>query len=384
MQHSSNSAVRASGRVYFPGLNTLRLYAALSVIIIHVPTYGFPRISTTDAFWEVRDFVQQFFLTGQDAVSLFFCLSGFLITYLLLDERKRHGRFSFKRFYLRRATRILPLYYVIIGVGLLIYSLYPRNLKVPDTFSQLTLLFLSGHIGSAFGNLKLFGPLWSIGIEEWFYATLPLLVRFLNVPILAIGIIAVRLGAIFIIDPTYLNTRVIDDMTAVFELLSLMRFECMAIGALGAWLLINRSPLLRVIYAGEFLFWMGIVGLAIYAPETSGGFVYDVVVSIVSIGIILNVSTNPQRGIDLELPLFRHLGQVSYGLYMYHVLVIHVVTGLFVEAALIERIEGAALLYAVVMVVTTGIAFASYHLFEKRINPPTLLTTKPALIGEHP
>src|SRR6187200_477375 len=97
-------------RKQFPGLDSLRLYAALCVVISHLENQfdgraGFARVLS----W--------FALDAQSAVNFFFCLSGFLITWLLLVEQKREGRIRARAFYVRRALRILPLYFLILWIG---------------------------------------------------------------------------------------------------------------------------------------------------------------------------------------------------------------------------------------------------------------------------
>src|SRR5439155_19913173 len=69
-------------------------------------------------YWELRWFP----LTGTTGVSLFFIISGFLITTLLLDERERYGRISLKDFYIRRSLRIFPAFYCYLAVVLLLRS----------------------------------------------------------------------------------------------------------------------------------------------------------------------------------------------------------------------------------------------------------------------
>ncbi|MEP6985313.1 MAG: acyltransferase family protein, partial [Chloroflexota bacterium] len=96
-------------KIHFKGLNALRFYAAVSVVVHHVmynPNvwYGLPNLPDT---------VGRFFINGTDAVHLFYVLSGFLITYLMLVERERTGTVSVKKFYLRRVLRIWPLYFAL-------------------------------------------------------------------------------------------------------------------------------------------------------------------------------------------------------------------------------------------------------------------------------
>ena len=86
--NSSQDNVSSRGRVYFPGLNGLRLYAAISIVIAHV-TYNFGELRTRRSEYGL---LNAFALNAQSAVNLFFVLSGFLITYHLFHERATTGR----------------------------------------------------------------------------------------------------------------------------------------------------------------------------------------------------------------------------------------------------------------------------------------------------
>src|SRR5574339_181307 len=99
-----------------PGLNTLRFYAALSVVFEHISIH----FSQPSVLLKNMGFI---FMGAQQAVNLFFVLSGFLITHLLLRERKITNKISIPNFYIRRALRILPLYYWIVVLGLIIFPI---------------------------------------------------------------------------------------------------------------------------------------------------------------------------------------------------------------------------------------------------------------------
>ena len=94
-------------KVYFNGLNSLRFIAAFAVLIFH------------SSQWYHHDFSTPFKLFLHNlpvAVDFFFILSGFLIIFLLLSEKKATKTINLKNFYIRRFLRIFPLYYLIIGI----------------------------------------------------------------------------------------------------------------------------------------------------------------------------------------------------------------------------------------------------------------------------
>lgn len=101
--------------VYLPGLNTIRFIAAFTVIINHIEL--FKRNFNQSNFLNIA----AIFSMGRLGVVLFFVLSGFLITYLLLLEKDKFKTIDIKRFYIRRALRIWPLYYLLLAFCFTLY-----------------------------------------------------------------------------------------------------------------------------------------------------------------------------------------------------------------------------------------------------------------------
>ena len=104
--------------VYFPNLNGLRFIAAFLVILSHLEW-----IKMTEGMenYASAPFIKNL---GSLGVSLFFVLSGFLISYLLLQEKKDTGDISIKNFYVRRILRIWPLYYITVILAFFYTSLF--------------------------------------------------------------------------------------------------------------------------------------------------------------------------------------------------------------------------------------------------------------------
>ncbi|PRY39555.1 acyltransferase family protein [Umezawaea tangerina] len=135
----------------FPGLDGLRAVAATMVVLFH---FGGPEV-----------------LQGWIGVHLFFVLSGFLITTLLLREHQRAGRVSLPEFYLRRAFRILPVYLVVLVLtvtGCLLAGTFGSSGMAASLPLQLTFL-------NEFTQNNPFGHSWTLGTEEKFYLCWPLL-----------------------------------------------------------------------------------------------------------------------------------------------------------------------------------------------------------------
>lgn len=339
-------------RQYFPGLDALRLYAAMSVLLIHIWSGSY---SPDMAFLPV---VGVFTLSGIDAVTLFFVLSGFLITTLLLKEQAATNTINMRRFYLRRARRILPLYVFVVAVTFafhpVLWSLFWRDY---DGVGIVSILTLSGHVGFAFGQIAFLTHLWSIGIEEWFYAAAPQLIKRMRVPLVAALVIGVRYVVITVTAPSTLLMLEPRDLSQWEYFLHFTRFDAMAIGALAAWMYHQRHPALRWVYRLE-LPTLVLMGINIVLPldNTPLGAVYDTAFALVSASLILNVATNPNTRLKLEHPIIKLLGQRSYGIYMLHMFAIYFVSPVFAYSAA---------LFVIVPLLTFVMALAAYRYIER-------------------
>jgi len=300
-------------REYFPGLNTIRAYAAFSVICSHIT-----QNLTPPPFFATL--LKPFFIDAYSAVSLFFVLSGFLITYLLLVESAKNGKVSVSKFYIRRSLRIWPLYYFIAIVGLLIFPIlfgqeyilnvfYPENnLVIPVNIKIILAFCLLPNYATISAPME---HLWSIGVEEQFYGIWPWVFRNkLNIVRVCLGILIIKLSISPILP--FLNSagarRIFDEA----------RFECMAIGALGAYVYFVSPSLLRFVYHKITQILTLCVFIFMAGREIPVNAYYTTGISIVFIVLILNTATNPSTLFKIHHPFTERLGQISYGLYLYH------------------------------------------------------------------
>ena len=149
-----------------PGLDALRAFAVLWVIAFH--------LHVRDGYFRSTGLIDQLIQHGSAAVTLFFVISGFIITTLLCDEEDRTGRIDIRRFYLRRAFRILPATYVYL-VGALALAL-GFGLEWDPSEWLGALLFFRNLIDTQGSGLT--GHLWSLSVEAQFYFIWPLLLVF--------------------------------------------------------------------------------------------------------------------------------------------------------------------------------------------------------------
>jgi peptidoglycan/LPS O-acetylase OafA/YrhL len=144
-----------------PSLDGLRAISIVIVVGAHaVGTFGAPGWLQPLAF----------FINGSLGVRIFFCISGFLITYLLLQERKHTGLIDLKAFYVRRALRILPAAYAFIAVLAILTAAGLLRLPACNFVTALTFTKNYGCVVLADAHL------WSLGVEEQFYLLWPFIV----------------------------------------------------------------------------------------------------------------------------------------------------------------------------------------------------------------
>lgn len=168
-------------KFYFRNLDSIRFIAALMVFLAHTLRLVLAKMP------ELNPYVLNFFMTlsnGEIGVSIFFVLSGFLITFLLISEYEIKNQISLKNFYIRRVLRIWPLYYAVVIFSFFIYptlkSMIALNNPLPsNVFYHLVFLsnfdvinILKNFAGSDAMSQNI---TWSVSIEEQFYLFWPLI-----------------------------------------------------------------------------------------------------------------------------------------------------------------------------------------------------------------
>lgn len=355
----------SEGKIYFPNLNGLRFIAAFLVIIHHIAQ--FKSIFKIQSSWEGISFIDQI---GKLGVVLFFVLSGFLITYLLLVEERKFKRISIKQFYIRRALRIWPLYFFILflaffalpNVEMLQLPGYGKDVIYSNLVWRLLLCvaFFPGMSFYLFGLIPYASHTWSIGTEEQYYLIWPVLLRYIKKHRMRLifAIVAFHLGFGFLLGTPYARHIPFNDVLQAFWLV--FPISCMAIGAMYAVLYFRKSQMLKYIVRNDiFYFSICLVSilmiLGIQIPYFHNEF-YSVFFGL----IILNFSVNDRIKISLENSVLRYLGKISYGLYMYHPIGIV----LAISIGLSQGFDTDWFIYPASLVLTILMAGLSYQYFE--------------------
>jgi peptidoglycan/LPS O-acetylase OafA/YrhL len=144
-----------------PGLDLLRALAIIVVVIYHAGIMGFPMPGRVHRW-------------GWIGVDLFFVLSGYLIGGQLLAPLARNQPANLKRFFARRALRIMPAYFVVLAI----YVFLPAWREYPEMYPWWKFLFSVQNIGLHGGTA--FSHAWSLAVEDQFYLTLPFILIFVN------------------------------------------------------------------------------------------------------------------------------------------------------------------------------------------------------------
>jgi peptidoglycan/LPS O-acetylase OafA/YrhL len=348
---------------YLPGLDGIRALAVLGVLLYHA-----------DLVWMRGGFL---------GVDVFFVLSGFLITSLLLEEFDRSGRIDFKRFYLGRARRLLPaLVLMLLVVATATAIWYPDAARqlLGDTLASIFYInnwwyILADQSYFDFtGRPPLLKHLWSLAVEEQFYLIWPLVVFMVVRRLGRRGLLWVAVG-LAVLSTAWMTVLSINSGFPELADPSRAYFgtDAHAMGLLigaglacvwrpgrlpetlrrGAVITLTTAGLLALVTTIGFFLWVGEFTPWLYQR---GGFTLLAIV----VALLIAASTHP------ALPLgrwmgrqpMRYIGQRSYGLYLWHWPIFMVTRPL-----LDVPIDG-PLLFLVRMVLTFAIAELSYRFVE--------------------
>jgi len=329
--------------VYLKGLNGIRAMAAMAVLVDHIngsfKTFGLTNLPKT----ELAAF----------GVTIFFSLSGFLITYLLVKEKEQKV-ISTTNFYIRRILRIWPIYFLII---VLVIGFIPNTINN----NLLYYIFFIPNVPFVFGGtIELIGHYWSLGVEEQFYLFWPWCIKyFKNVLLFLI------LFVIFSILLKVVFKYWFGGWSEPYAFIYILRYDCMAIGGLGAWIAINRKELIEHKWFSYLVMvsWLTL-GFVSFNRFHLFSIVDHEIIALVTVIIILNQGFSNNVFINLENRFLSLLGKISYGIYMYNPIVI------FLLAIILKDINANTvvkyiLIYSSAFLVTVFISYISYSLIEK-------------------
>ncbi len=366
-----DSLAKSSNKVYFKNLNAIRCIAAFLVIIHHIEQ--FKDIFHLPNYWK-NPVIESI---GRLGVILFFVLSGFLISYLLFKEKEVTQTISIKDFYLRRILRIWPLYFLIILTSLFVIPFVPFfTLEGFETavvwhhlFYKILLFvfFMPNLMGPVFGVIPYASQTWSIGAEEQFYLVWPWLNKKINNKwVLLFGVIIFYYLVKFSI-PFFPHQ--IKGVLKDFWLST--PIDCMAIGGLFAFIIFDTTAFVISIKKVLFSKITQIIALIMtvafiltnyHFPLLDKHFHFELYAILFGI-LISNFAANENRIFSMENKISSYLGKISYGVYMYHpiVIVLCIKIGMKYTNTINDFV-----LYPIVFLLVVLLSSLSYEFYEKR------------------
>lgn len=357
---------------YLPELDGLRAFAALAVLFFHLGLLP----------------------VGWAGVWLFFVLSGFVITWMLLREQWRLSGESYMRFCRRRAGRIWPLYFLYAAIGLSVQAASgPRDLLT----SFLTLVTFTYNFHAVHGaDTDILHPLWTISVEQQFYLFYPLVFalacRFrTTLPVVAmIGLSILLRTAEFLWAGKALGAN----GAAFVYYWSMGQFDAFGVGALLAFHAgqLRNPKLWRTCFAAAVCTVAVIVAANVGIGTGEGrGRIYDLLrpfiyatklpatlampvttyaAVVAGAAMLVLLATGPKSLLRrvLAWPPLVQAGRISYGIYIWHMLVLTVLFGLFGTTVFDAGLKLRMTLALPGIGATIAVAYASYRWFESRFH----------------
>lgn len=342
--------------IHFRGLNGIRAIAAIAVLISHIMgDLNFFGLNQLGNSLNLASF----------GVTMFFTLSGFLITFLLLKEKEKteEGLINIKHFYVRRILRIWPLYFLYLIICITVLIIFSINFDASQLFFYVFLLANVPLILKQ--SLPYLGHLWSIAVEEQFYLFWPWIAKVKKEKLLRSSLILL----ITLLTLKYLFFII--NYIYVFEVpliaITITRFYCMIIGCIAAVLYYQKSKIIDYLSSIYFsAFSWGVFFLAmINRFQISSSLVDHEIISIITVGIILTQIRRKNYILDLDSKFFDFIGKISYGIYVYHPLVIFLYIkyfGIFVEDLWYNYL----IIFILIFTTTVTISYVSFNFFEKK------------------
>jgi peptidoglycan/LPS O-acetylase OafA/YrhL len=371
----ANSYAQYRAVRFFGSLDGLRAFSIIGVVWFH-SWWGTPYYSILEKLPVLR--------MGQYGVDMFYVVSGFLITTLLLRERDRFGEFSLRQFYIRRTLRIWPLYYSVVALYVFVVLFFERSPQRSASFfhylpSFLTFTYPWFLVAKWPGGI--FNLAGTLAVEEQFYAFWPVVNRLLRgfwASLLMAGLIVVRMAA----GQGYLGRWLHNDTFIGRVVLSIAVPICL--GAILAHAL-HSEKIFAFLYPLLGKKWMAPLAACALLVSLAPLHIYLWLTWTANILLVAACVVREDHGLAglLRLRPLAYIGVVSYGMYLLNSLSIHLVQAALSPLHLLHP----AIVFPLAMGVAVGVAGFSYRYFEtpflewkkKRFSPMAKTqTTTPA------
>jgi peptidoglycan/LPS O-acetylase OafA/YrhL len=308
-----------------PALDGLRGIAVLLVVLSHT------RLLVLAAPTGLG-FVDDFFRGGFLGVDVFFVLSGFLITALLLREQADRGHVRIGSFYTGRALRLLPALFVLLAAHVIYAALanpFPFEHELVSVRAGIFYYYNWQVVWDLFKTVPDLGHLWSLAIEEQFYLLWPaVLILFLGIRRKTSWVVVALVAAIVAIA---VHRALMWERGASWIFIFVRtdtRADSLLVGVLLAWLWVRRRTPTKGLVAAAWVA-SGVLFLCVEFSRFDAGFVYlggfTIVALAVGVVILATLESSWPGTRLLSIPPLRAVGRVSYGLYLWHLPVFYAV-----------------------------------------------------------
>jgi len=358
-------------KLYFENLDALRFIAFFMVYISH----GFNPILNIS-------YPESYLLNlldgmGGQGVSVFFVLSGFLITYLILQEIRINGRLDIKAFYIRRTLRIWPLFYIVLFHGFVFYPLINSLFSNDISFCgipSLNFIFLNNFdvlhqlLNKESCYNSYYTITWSVAIEEQFYLIWPLFF-YLFSPKKFIHFFVLILSANLLFRVIYAGNAYI----SYFHTMGVM--GDLALGGLSAYLILN-SDQFKLFFEkleNRFRIIIYFFGILVFLHRNYiFSFEYALVLKRLTLTLFyafLILDQNFSKSTLFKLKKLRfmgYLGKYTYGLYLLHPMAILYVKNVLDKLGVVYQsaVFGAIIVAIFGLMLSFLLSYISYHYFE--------------------
>ena len=337
---------------YFKQIDALRCYAVFSVIFGHLYVLPLGEHNFFTVFYK--------YVPG---VQLFFCISGFLITGILIHQSEKAKKTTLlKSFYIRRFLRIFPIYYATIFVLFIANIEGYRDWFIYDLFYVSNIKMASlGEFGDTIAP-----HFWSLAVEEQFYLMWPGLLLLLPRKHLFYGL------SILLLCVGIVSTVVSDHSFAMARTLTSLTY-------------LGSGALLAVMYKysrERFFDWKKAMDIAIVVflgfivllstgvnldlPKSAEFLIGALIIPLLVIRFSMGFEANWLKQV-FENRIIVYMGRISYGLYVYHLLALYPAV-LIKKTLHLSFLDEPAAMMVFKILLTVGISIVSWEFFEKRLN----------------
>ncbi|MBI5127054.1 acyltransferase [Candidatus Roizmanbacteria bacterium] len=355
-------------------MDSLRLFASLLILIHHVEQFKlWSNLPNLYGDYWIKEI-------GRLGVSVFFVLSGFVVTNSFLKSLKKNKNISIKEYMQKRYSKLMPLYYLVLFLSLLVIPLFNKMVGVNLGYTKITVFNLLFYLLFFPDLLFIFGkPLlgisqsWFLGVQEHLYIFWLFILKKLR-KISLKTVIFIIAGKLVLLNSFYLLYSFInsDLISKIITGFIFVDFESVIIGSFGGYMLFSS----RQIKSKKIIFFLGLAYLILSTVFNFAGLVkteiirynFQIILSTIRafslLSVIFYISFN-EKLFPFNLSLFRRLGNYSYGIYMFHPFVsVFLINYLKLNKSLLENYF---FIYSSVILLTAGVSIVYFRYVESRL-----------------